>query len=450
MSNGTQVNLATVGSDELKAMPLAVFNSCLEQMSNESIARFKRMRKLNDVQRAAVERALAEPEGKRKSRKGGPGGQSGAQPTSQKAATAGKGERTEEAAAPKDPRQATFIKDLLLRLIAWWDGVDTDALARSRGIKRWKRKEKPAPPAAEVEAEAPAEPEPPLTRIDLLQKLWGDGFSLPGGAPFATGIAAVAKIPTGASCLDLAPGLGGGMRAVAQMTNARLTGIESDRELAQAAAAFSAAAGLAETAAIRPASFDGMGEEDFGEPGQNAAVFMRETMFAVEDRAQMLASIHRSLQQDGSLILTDFIIDSDPDRPISQAVAHWRAAEPDGADPWTEEEYREALEAQHYKIERFSDITAKYLPLVKEGLKRFHDCLQNAKLPPETVPILMREGNLWLARNQALESGHLSVVLIHARRAAPTGDDAFEETDAAFEEAALEGDDTAMEQGREE
>lgn len=446
MSNGTQVNLATVGSDELKTMPLAVFNSCLDQMSNESIARFKRMRKLNDVQRAAVERALSEPEGTRKSRKG----TASAAPSARKAAAATKGEGSGEAAVPKDPKQATFIKDLLLRLIAWWDGVDTDALARSRGIKRWKRKEKPAPPAAEAEMEAPAEPEPPLTRIDLLQKLWGDGFSLPGGASFAMGLAAVTKIPAGASCLDLAPGLGGGMRAVAQMTNARVTGIESDRELAQAAAAFSAAAGMAETAAIRPASFDGMGEEDFGEPGQNAAVFMRETMFAVEDRPQMLALIHRSLQQDGSLLLTDFIIDSDPDRPISQAVAHWRAAEPDGANPWTEAEYREALETQHYKIERFTDITAKYLPLVKEGLKRFHDCLQNAKLPPETVPILMREGNLWLARNQALESGHLSVVLIHARRVSPTGDAAFEEADAASGEADAEGDDTAMEQGLEE
>ncbi|MDX5365995.1 MAG: hypothetical protein LPK88_06100 [Alphaproteobacteria bacterium] len=442
MSNTTQVNLATVGSDELKAMPIAVFNSYLDQMSNEAIARFKRMRKLSEAQKAAVERALSEPEGKRKSRKG-----SDAAPAAgSKGAAGAKGDRAEDA-APKGPQQATLLKDLLLRLIAWWDGVDTDALARSRGIKRWKRKQKPA---KAVPAEA-AEPEmPPLTRIDLLQKLWGEGFSLPGGADFALRIAGAEKIANGARCLDLAPGLGGGMRAVARAANARFTGIESDRELALAAADLSQASGLGDIAAIRPASFEGLGAEDFASEGGYAAVFMREAFFAVEGRDEMLAAIHNGLQENGSLLLTDFVIDSNPDRPISQAVAHWRAAEPDGADPWTEAEYRKALEDRHYIVERFDNITAKYLPLVKEGLRRFHDCLQNAKLPPETVPILMREGSLWLARSQALESGHLSIALIHARRAAPSGDDAIEEQPAAFEEAASEDDDFEMEQGRED
>lgn len=440
MSNTTQVNLATVGSDELKAMPIAVFNSCLDQMSNEAIARFKRMRKLSEAQKAAVERALSEPEGKRKP---GKAGSAAAQSAGMKAAAGAKSESAGENTV-KGPQQASLWKDLLLRLIAWWDGVDTDALARARGIKRWKRKEKPAKAANEAKTETAAEPEaPPLTRIDLLQKLWGDGFSLPGGADFALRLAAAAKISKGSKYLDLAPGLGGGMRAVAQATGARMIGIESDRELAQAAAALSQAAGLGDIAAIRPANFEGLGSEDFASDDGYAAVFMREAFFAVEGREQMLAEIHGALQEDGSLVLTDFVADSDPDRPISQAVAHWRAAEPDGADPWTEAEYRDVLEAQHYNVERFDNITSKYLPLVKEGLRRFHDCLQNAKLPPETVPILMREGNLWLARSQALESGHLSIVLVHARRVSPSADD-------MAEEAVAEDDDISMEQGREE
>ena len=447
MSNSTQVNLATVGSDELKAMPIAVFNSCLEQMSSEAIARFKRMRKLSEAQKAAVERALSEPAGKKKSGKSGNSGSAAAQ----KAAGAGKSERAEEFAA-KQPGEATLWKDLLLRLAAWWDGVDTDALARSRGIKRWKRKERPASAASLPKGETAPEPEPPppLTRVDLLQKLWGDGFSLPGGADFALRLAGSARISKGDSCLDLAPGLGGGMRAVAQATNARMTGIETDRELAQAAIALSDAAGMSESAPIKPVSFDGLDTEDFGPAGGYAAVFMREAMFAVEGRHEMLAAIHTALREDGSLLLTDFVIDNSPDRPISQALAHWRAAEADGADPWTELEYREALEARHYDVERFDDITSKYLPLVKEGLRRFHDCLKNAKLPPETVSILMREGNLWLARSQALESGHLSVVLIHARRASPSGRDATGEIADMPEDAAAATDDIAMDRGHEE
>ncbi|MEQ9527233.1 MAG: hypothetical protein RIF42_02390, partial [Parvibaculaceae bacterium] len=106
--------------------------------------------------------------------------------------------------------------------------------------------------------------------------------------------------------------------------------------------------------------------------------------------------------------------------------------------PWTEAEYRAALEAQDYKVERFDDLTAAYLPFIKEGLRRFHDCLQNAKFPPETLTTLMREGNIWLARSQALETGQLSFVHIHARRISPslTGEDDVEEPDAAPEHAA--------------
>ncbi len=107
-------------------------------------------------------------------------------------------------------------------------------------------------------------------------------------------------------------------------------------------------------------------------------------------------------------------------------------------DILTEAEYRAALEAQDYKVERFDDLTAAYLPFIKEGLRRFHDCLQNAKFPPETLTTLMREGNIWLARSQALETGQLSFVHIHARRISPslTGEDDVEEPDAAPEHAA--------------
>ena len=62
----------------------------------------------------------------------------------------------------------------------------------------------------------------------------------------------------------------------------------------------------------------------------------------------------------------------------------------------------------------------------------------------------MREGNLWLARSQALESGHLSVVLIHARRASPSGRDATGEIADMPEDAAAATDDIAMDRGHEE
>lgn len=407
MSNRTLVNLATVGSDELQAMPITVFTACLEQMSAEAVDRFQRLRKLNASQRAAVEQFLVKKTGKQ-----APAQRGGAE----RPPSSGEKQKDEEAGA-KDPAQASLWMDLMLRLLAWWEGVDTDALARSRGIKRWRRPTNSTSPSAASTApaatpqEKPAEALSPLTRVELIQKLWGEGFSLPGGEAFALRIASAATPPKDALCLDLAPGLGGGMRAVARALGVRINGIECDSELAEAAASLSS--GMDDSAPIRGA-YDGLGREDFEPAGGHAAIFMREAMFAVEDRERMLAAMHESLAEDGSLILTDFVVTGDGD-----AVAHWQAVEPNDADPWTEAEYREALEAQHYRIEGFDDLTREYLPLIKDGLRRFHDCLQNVKLPPETVPILMSEGNLWLARSQALERGQLSLVHIHARRVSP-------------------------------
>lgn len=419
MSTSPLVNLATVGSDELQAMPVAVFTAALEQMSAEAIVRFRRMRKLSAPHRSALEKYLAENPSKR------PGGEAdagGAGDRSGKCA-ADSGKTRKKKASSGEPGLWT---EMLLRVIAWWEGMETDDVARAKGVKRRKPK-KPAPqPKAlkPVPAPAPApaaieEPSPPLGRVELIQKLWGDGFSLPGGASFALRVAApVSLAPTG-RYLDLAPGLGGGMRAVAKACGATIYGIEADEELAAAAQSISEEAGMGAKAPVREVGPEGLGSDDFEPAGGHAAIFMREAMFAVEDKEGMLALLRSALSDGGSLVLTDFVLADGVGTSVAEdeAVAAWRVAEEHTAHPWTEAEYRAALAAQDYKLERLTDLTPAYLPLIQAGWRQLHDCLQNAKLPPETVTTLMREGNVWLARSRALEPGQLRLVHIHAVRA---------------------------------
>ncbi|ABS62737.1 hypothetical protein Plav_1116 [Parvibaculum lavamentivorans DS-1] len=424
MSKSTLVNLATVGSDELQAMPVAVFTAGLEQMSAEAIVRFRRMRKLSAPHRSALEKYLVENPSKR------PGGAAGADSTGGRG---GKGGAEEEKEAQKKKRggEAGFGMELLLRVIAWWEGMDTDDVARAKGIKRRKRK-KPAPapqqkvsPAAAARP-APEEETPPLGRVELIQKLWGEGFSLPGGASFALRVAAPITLSSSGRYLDLTPGLGGGMRAIAKASGATILGIEADGELAAAAQLLSEQAGMGTVAPVRAVGPDGLGPEDFEPAGGYAAIFMREAMFAVEDKERMLDELQRALSDEGSLVLTDFVladgigIETEEDETISA----WRAAEGHVAHPWTQAEYRAALGASGYKLERMSDLTSVYLPLIQTGWRQLHDCLQNAKLPPESATTLMHEGSVWLARSRALEPGPLRLVHIHAVRAPlPNGDE---------------------------
>ncbi|MBX3492601.1 MAG: methyltransferase domain-containing protein [Parvibaculum sp.] len=410
MSDTTLVNLATVGSDELQAMPVAVFTSALESMSGDAIARFRRMRKLSATHRQALEKFLVEHPDKR------PG---------QQDVSDSKGDKK---SPPKKARstETGIVMEGLLRLIAWWEGMDTDDVARAKGVARRKKKKKTkkakAPVAVQPKtvvqpAVAAAAPEAPealvLGRIDIIQKLWGEGFSLPGGPEFAVKLVRPLAFEKDGLYLDLAPGLGGAMRAVAKTFGVTVKGLETDAQLAAAGHEMSVQAGVAATAPVlaRP---DGFSAEDFAPEGQYAAIFMRETLFAVEDRAAMLAHVGRALREGGSLMFTDFVLARD--EIDDDMLVVWQNAEAAPVFPWTEAKYRETLESQHYNIDRIDDLTAEYLPLIHAGWRHFHDCLQNAKLPPETAAMLMREGNAWLARSRALETGMLRLLHVHALR----------------------------------
>lgn len=428
MSNSSLVNLATVGSDELQAMPVDIFTSGLEHMSAEAIVRFRRLRKLSAKHRSALEKFLVEHPEKRP---GGGATNSGSRTEKPPARAGAKADK------PKKPRgEAGLVMEFLLRVIAWWEGMETDDVAKAKGITRRPRKKKgaaarkPNAPQSPARLSAPPALPPPLNRVELVQRLWGEGFSLPGGADFALRIAAPAGFKPDGRYLDLAPGLGGGMRAVARAHGITMLGVEPDEELAAVAQSFSEATGMSETAPVHA------GPTDFDPANGYAAIFMREAMFAVEDREQILASAADALAEGGSLVLTDFVLADSvgAESPESEAVAHWRAAEPHGAFPLKEAEYRTAFAEQDYKLDRFDDLTAEYLPLIQAGLRQFHDCLQNAKLPPETATTLIREGSIWLARSQALETGQLRLVHIHAVRMPAS---AARGADPATSEAAL-------------
>lgn len=427
MSNPALVNLATVGSDELQAMQMPVFTAALEQMSPEAIVRFRRMRKLSAKQRSAVEKTLAERTGKNAR---APGSDS-----------SGGAKSSPDKAEKKNPKEASLGMEILLRVIAWWEGMETDDVARAKGVARRQKKEKPPAPVASASTRAAAPPPAPrksLSRIEIIQELWGPGFSLPGGAGFALRIAAGVNFDRKGRFLDIAPGLGGGMRAVASNHGVTILGIEHDLEIAAEALRLSEKEGMSETAPVHGCGPDGLEPADFNPAGGHAAIFMREAMFAVADREKMLAEIHRGLADEGTLVLTDFVLADGigTDTEEAAALTAWRAAEGGIASPWTESEYRQVLAAQDYKLESFEDISSDYLPLIQAGWQQLHHCLQNAKFSPETATTLMEEGAIWLARSQALETKQLRLVLIRASRvSAPTEYDAGADRESASNDA---------------
>jgi ubiquinone/menaquinone biosynthesis C-methylase UbiE len=383
-------------------------------MSGEAIARFRRMRKLSNSHRVALEKYLVDHPEKR------PGGPGEAPPPPKAGAAAKAGGSPAKTGTPAGTPKRSPFPEFRKRLRAWWEGVDIKDLDNPA-----KTSAKPAAgaPAAKKAAPTPVKPPaaaapaatamaadgaPAMTRVEMLQQLWGEGFSLPGGEDFALKLTQGVDLPTGQPCLDIAAGLGGGVRALAKHYKITVDGLESDPVLAEAARAISDRDGASDTASIVCAN---PLEKEFAAK-RYSAIFTRETLFTVEERKKLLTRLALSLRPMGSLVLTDFML---TDRKAGTEAMHaWRAAEPQKAIPYTVDEYAELLDQLRFNVRACDDLSTEYAGFIQAGWKRLHTCLQTAKLPPETATMLMTEGNVWLARSRALESGQLRLMSIKA------------------------------------
>jgi len=408
MSESATINLATVGTAELEAMSTQVFASCLDGMSGDAIARFKRLRKLSASHRSALEKYLEEHPEKM------PGGDGNAKPAKTAAAKKpAKPAKSAKAAPakPAKPKGPSPLDGILKQLRAWWVGVDVkdlDAYDRTMAKKASAASATPAAARGAAANDIPAKAEvlPELSRAELLQMIWGEGFALPGGKDFTARLMSGVELPKGAPLLDITAGLGGGTSAIATQHNVIVEGYETDPYLAEAGQNWTTANGVPTHASVACADpvVQAFTEKTY------SAIFARETLFTVPDRKKLLANIVPALKPLGTIVLTDFML-TDRKSGVPEMKA-WRDAEPVRALPYTVDEYSELLDQNKFSVRACDDLSTEYIAFIQNGWKRLHSYLQNAKFSPETATMLMNEGNLWLARCKALESGQLRLISI--------------------------------------
>lgn len=393
MSDGTTINLATVGTAELEAMSVPVFTSALDSMSGEAIKRFKKMRKLSASHRSALEKYLVEHPEKLNGE---------AAPAKTDA-----GDKT-----PKGVDRRGGFADFKRRLKAWWEGeILKDAKPAKKDKKKKTKKAakaKAAPkPAAPVAAPAPAPVEPPpavMTKAEILQMLWGEGYALPGGAQFTQKLTKDIELADGERCLDISAGLGGDACALAQQRKVVVEAFETDAELMENSRAIVTRAGLKDAVIL---SQGDAATNPFADQAY-AAIFARENLLTQSDRKKLMANIVPALRPEGSIVITDFMLaDRSSDNEV---VKSWCESEPVKPVPFTMDEYSELLAENHLAVGECNDLSEDYIKFIHEGWKRLHSFLQTAKLSPETATMLINEGNMWLARCKALESGQLRLI----------------------------------------
>jgi cyclopropane fatty-acyl-phospholipid synthase-like methyltransferase len=301
------------------------------------------------------------------------------------------------AASPKIETKDTGTKiSFRERFMAWWEGYEPPQSAPPKIVR----------PTHEVRYETP-EQRWETTRLRLVQDIWGEGFSSPGGAEHVISMAKFFALNPAMSVLDLGAGLGGATRTICETFGVWVNGFEADSNLAEAANAISHMAGMGKKASV--AAFD---PETFTGKAKSAdCVFSKEFLYTIKDKKEFLKTIESMMKSRGQLLFTDYVVAEAALRTAN--IENWMDIEPNGAHPWAESDYRETLAELHLDIRVVEDTTDAFQKMVTSSWAAFTRTAQTSGLSPEMFPALADEVELWARRMQAIESGDLKVCRMH-------------------------------------
>ena len=314
--------------------------------------------------------------------------------------------------------KATF--SLRERLSAWWEGKDLLDMppGASGGGSAGGSAGGSDAGSGTSEEEGPIRYEAPkqrweTSRLSLVQKVWGEGFTTPGGRKHTLDMVTSFGLDPAMSVLDLGTGLGGAARAMCEKFGVWVTGFEVDPDLVEAGMALSVKAGMSEKAqvlAFDPATFE-------HKQGSVDCVFSKEFLFAVEDKNKFLKTIEDLLKPKGQFMFTDFMLTEPHLR--TPAIKNWIENEPLTPKPWALEDYEVGLVGARLNTRVTEDITKVFRAMVIKGWSDYTEKAEPGSVGLESAPALVDEVELWTRRIQAIDSGDLKVYRIHAFKKEP-------------------------------
>jgi ubiquinone/menaquinone biosynthesis C-methylase UbiE len=286
-----------------------------------------------------------------------------------------------------------------VRLKAWWEGYDL--AIRPKQIT-----------AADVgdltqdavgyEAAAPRS-----ARLEVMQQIWGKGMSGPGDEEYILRLVKPLGLRPAHTVIDVGAGLGGATRLIAEKFDTWITGLESDREIADEGMELSTMGGLAKRAPIH--YFD-MDRYEFRENSTDCVV-SKEALFIVEDKERLLKEIIRMIRPRGQLLFTDYVLTEKADE---RAVYKWVEGEPKRPYPWTMRDYEDILTESRLDIRIKEDITDEVYGIITGSWARFLSGLKGKRLERDASTAINAAVELWTRRTQAIDAGALRICRFHA------------------------------------
>lgn len=286
-----------------------------------------------------------------------------------------------------------------VRLKAWWDGYDL-AL---------RQKQKTALAGGDLTQDAVRyeQQEHLSRRLEIMQDVWGKGMSGPGDEDYILKLVKPFGLDPAYTVIDVGAGLGGATRVISEKFDIWITGLEADRELADAGMELSTMAGLAKRAPIH--YFD-MDRYEFRENSTDC-VFSKEALYLVEDKERLLKEIIHLIKPRGQLLFTDYVLAEGADE---RAVYDWAEGEPKRPNPWTMRDYEVLLTEARLDIRIKEDITDEVYGIITGNWARFLSGLKGKTVDRKSAEAITEAVELWTRRTKAIDAGALRVCRFHA------------------------------------
>jgi cyclopropane fatty-acyl-phospholipid synthase-like methyltransferase len=299
------------------------------------------------------------------------------------------------------------------RLVAWWEGYDLSPLQAREKAEAEEAASQAATDAAPLSAPAGTtgaldrfgKPLWTATRIEVAEKMWGEGLTTPGGRDYMESLVKPLGLTKAMSVLDLSAGLGGLTRTIHRVYGAWVTGLEANPMLAQYGMEYSKKGGLRKQAPI--SHYD---PNAFKIDRRYDAIFAKETLFTVADKGALFRKINESMKPGGQVMLIDYVLTSQDVLPNLKA---WSDVEPQEPFPWSIDEAKETFRRLGFDVRVAEDGTAYQISSIASALSILQKHLESHELDEETRTAVTSEVGLWAKRAEALMKG-LKLYRFHA------------------------------------
>jgi len=295
---------------------------------------------------------------------------------------------------------------LATRFRAWWEGVDAAALPAASTISI---KSKTSPKHAVAPGKTRDHPWD-TPRVKMLQQLWGNGFSNPGGPEFALWLANPCTLDPKLTVIELGAGLGGTSRTIERELGCWMIGYERNPELVAGGMGLSNIAGVGKKAPIErydPEHLD-------LKPGSYDCILSREAVFSLKNRKGFFDQVARALKVGAHFAYVD-ILQVPREGDATATFRAWAKGEAGQCAPWNLTEHRQALAERSLDVRVADDITAVVRGQVLQAMT---DLMQNPDairaLPEAGKAALDAEIGKWTRRITAIDAGDIGYCRFHA------------------------------------